>query len=382
MEENENLRRSNLLSSFSQDLIRQAETAPPADSEALQLSLTNHLDLFRNLLEEKEDEIFYLEDRLKNSEEEKSSLLEKQAKQFNSQIRLFRELLEEKDEEVEQKNEELKIEKRSFKELESEIQVQESTILSTKNHVKLLFQKAQELSKITDEKAAFLENQNKEKEALENKLQSAVKKNESCGKKLLQAKGEKTKLKEELESLKNQLAKIKEDKRLSEERSLQRTKKISEMKEIELQKLKSENKRLKCSLESEQEGAERLEERFADEEMKINQQREKMNELASKLQKMEALLTAKKTVKKDLEVFPVLINSGKDEMKEKILEKFKFERERRVDAEKELRNCEAKRIEYERFCLRFLRSTGIGIRLSRNFGLEELMRNFIMNDFL
>jgi len=80
-----------------------SQTKTTTDALASENSLTSHLNLFRDLLEEKDEELEKLEKLLEKSKNVNNFLHESSSKRLISQLTLFRELLEEKDDELDRK---------------------------------------------------------------------------------------------------------------------------------------------------------------------------------------------------------------------------------------------------------------------------------------
>ena len=88
------------------EILKTTRNHPKIEPQALpsETALTSHLNIFRDLLEEKEEEVLALEKRLEMSKNENNSLQKTSSKRLNSQLALFRELLEEKEEEIDRKD--------------------------------------------------------------------------------------------------------------------------------------------------------------------------------------------------------------------------------------------------------------------------------------
>jgi hypothetical protein len=306
-------------------------------------SLTTQLNLFRDLLEEKEDELENLEKQLEKSKSEKNSLHEISAKRLTSQLTLFRDLLEEKEDEIESKNAKLNQMSEKYEKMSETIRSLESSLSSNKIAVAELDEKAlgMENFQIRMSEEEFFKRKILEKQILEKEVKSAKLKDEnfSIAKALESAEKQNRQIAEKLSSKEKSLREIKEENELATKNFV----KIIEENEQTIENLKEANLKLK--------NEETTENQFYSnqlESMKL-----KMEKLQEKYNKAKS---CSKIPKDELEIIPILVKEGEESekhlMKEKILEKFKFERERRLNAEKETQTCKEKKLQYEIFCTR------------------------------
>lgn len=320
-----------------------SQTKTTTDALASENSLTSHLNLFRDLLEEKDEELEKLEKRLEKSKNVKNILHESSSKRLNSQLTLFRELLEEKDDELDRKDESLKKMTRKFEKMHGMIEKLESSLCSSKSSVAELLKKAFEMETF---QAKQSEKESKKIESLkeliilkEARIEKLKSENMTLAKELKSAQLQNRECTEKLNKSEKNLREIKEE----NYRASEKFRKVTEKNEETIRSLEDANEKLKSQ--------------------EIVENQLYSNQLESMKLKMGKLQERYKNTKSssinrvcDQQLIPILLKEGDESdkhlMKEKILEKFKFERERRLLAEKEMKTCKEKKIQYEIFCSR------------------------------